>query len=231
VQVSNPSIITLDGPSGCGKSTLSRLLALRYQWDLLDSGALYRILAWQTMSHGSVDLAHLSQFFQVHDIRFIPLKDGSQTDIFIDDEPLDEAIIRQPDLGQEASRLAAREDVRLLLVDIQRAYASSQNGLIAEGRDMGSVIFPDATLKVYMTASEAIRNERRFNQLQAMGQSVRIGDLKAKMSQRDARDEQRKYAPLKPAEDAVVVDTSDMPIASVMETVEEAYQKRQTSLT
>lgn len=223
-------IITLDGPSGCGKSTVSRLLALKYNWALLDSGAIYRILAWQAGLQAELNLNDIAVFFASCKIRFVPSMDGKHTTLYLDDKPFDDALIRNPEVGQLASKLAARPDVRALLVDLQRAFAQSDNGLIAEGRDMGTVIFPKADLKIYMTASEGARNKRRLNQLQAMGQSVKMSDLQASMGARDARDQKRTYAPMVAADDAVIIDTSDMSIAQVVETIDQAYQNKPSSL-
>lgn len=223
-------IITLDGPSGCGKSTVSRLLALKYNWALLDSGAIYRLLAWQASMQSELDLAKIADFFVHCQIAFRAKEDGSETQILLNDQIFDDDIIRSPDIGQAASKLAAKPEVRALLIDLQKGFSQNQKGLVAEGRDMGTVIFPDADLKIYMTASEEARNNRRLNQLQAMGQSVSISDLQASMGQRDARDQKRTNAPLVAAEDALVIDTSDMTIAQVVETIDQAYQNKPSSL-
>ncbi|MHB1202256.1 MAG: (d)CMP kinase [Acidithiobacillus sp.] len=207
-------VITLDGPGGVGKGTLSRLLAQSLGWHLLDSGAIYRALAYAAREQGIADQ-------DVHALvamaRALPLRfqgDAGQTRVFLAGEPIDE-VIRQPEIGEMASRLAVHPPVRAALLDRQRAFRAAP-GLIADGRDMGTVVFPDAPLKVFLTASVEERAKRRLKQLNEQGVNASLSAVKTEIAARDERDQRRSVAPLQPAVDARVLDTSRQAVSETL---------------
>lgn len=206
-------VIAIDGPSGSGKGTLSQMLARRLGYHLLDSGALYRLVALAAIKR-ELDLAVEELIIPVAanlDVQFV-VADSSLT-ILLDGENVTNAI-RQEIVGMNASRVAAYPGVRSGLLDRQRAFAMPP-GLVADGRDMGTVVFPDAIVKIFLTASAEARAERRFKQLQEKGEPVNKGALIADIIERDARDSNRSVSPLRPADDAVVIDSTDLGIEQV----------------
>lgn len=203
-------IVTIDGPSGVGKGTLSHLLAKKLGWDFLDSGALYRITAYVSHEKGLApddanaiaDLArHLQLEFKAGHIIF----EGHNI----------EAAIRREEMGILASKVGAHQIVRDALYDLQRSFAKPGRGLVADGRDMGTAIFPEARLKLFLTASAKERAQRRFLQLQAHDIHVNITDLLREIEARDQRDQTRSASPLRPAKDAIIIDTSALSIDEV----------------
>jgi len=206
-------VIAIDGPSGSGKGTLSQMLARRLGYHLLDSGALYRLVALAAIKR-ELDLAVEELIIPVAanlDVQFV-VADSSLT-ILLDGENVTNAI-RQEVVGMNASRVAAYPGVRSSLLDRQRAFAMPP-GLVADGRDMGTVVFPDAIVKIFLTASAEARAERRFKQLQEKGEPVNKGALIADIIERDARDSNRSVSPLRPGDDAVVIDSTDLGIEQV----------------
>ena len=206
-------VIAIDGPSGSGKGTLSQMLARRLGYHLLDSGALYRLVALAAIKR-ELDLAVEELIIPVAanlDVQFV-VADSSLT-ILLDGENVTNAI-RQEVVGMNASRVAAYPGVRSSLLDRQRAFAMPP-GLVADGRDMGTVVFPNAIVKIFLTASAEARAERRFKQLQEKGEPVNKGALIADIIERDARDSNRLVSPLRPADDAVVIDSTDLGIEQV----------------
>ena len=199
-------VITIDGPSGSGKGTLSQMLARYLGFHLLDSGALYRLVALAAMKR-NLDISNEQIITPVAlnlNVRFT-VSDHSMS-VLLDDENVTEAI-RQEAVGMGASQIAAYAGVRSALLERQRAFAVPP-GLVADGRDMGTVVFPDAVAKIFLTASAEARAERRFKQLQQKGEDVDKAALIADIRERDTRDSNRPVSPLKPAEDAVIIDST-----------------------
>ena len=210
---SNVPVITIDGPTASGKGTVAAKVAERLSFHLLDSGALYRLTALQAMrrgtelrdEHGSAKLAeHLPARFVGHDV-------------FLASENVTQAI-RAEEVGNMASKIAALPSVRQALFALQLGFREAP-GLVADGRDMGTVIFPTAKLKVFLTASVEARAQRRYKQLIDKGFSANMDDLLADLQARDERDTKRAVAPLVPAEDAHILDTSEMTAEQAIEQV------------
>ncbi|WP_312208916.1 (d)CMP kinase [Acinetobacter variabilis] len=209
-------IITIDGPSGSGKGTLAAKLAAYYQFHLLDSGALYRLLGLSLHHHNLLDeldtkLAECVQIATNLDIRFVSTESGVQ--VWLNGEDVSQTI-RTERVGEYASKVAAIPELRTALVARQHAFAQAP-GLVADGRDMATSIFPEAQAKIYLTASAESRAQRRVKQLQGMGLDVKINDILANIEARDKRDMERTVAPLKPAADAYIIDSSDLNIDEV----------------
>lgn len=217
--ISQAPIITIDGPSGSGKGTVAGLLARRLGWNLLDSGALYRLLAFAARNHG-VDLTNEEalKLLAAHlDVQFLSGADGSSQSIVLEGEDVTQAI-RNEQVGAGASQVAALPAVRDALLQRQRAFHEAP-GLVADGRDMGTVVFPGAPLKVFLTASADERARRRYEQLKAKGEAVNLASLLEEIRQRDERDSQRAIAPLVAAEDAIQLDSTSLSIEQVMERI------------
>jgi len=212
-----PWVIAIDGPSGSGKGTLARNLAREFGFHLLDSGAIYRLLALKSLQQG-IDLddaAQVAAQLDDFDIRFeagdelaIPFLDG----VDVADE------LRREATGDAASRVARHPAVRERLLTLQRDFLQPP-GLVADGRDMGTVVFPNARFKFFLYASVEIRAQRRYKQLINMGLSANIAQLQADIAERDERDQNRSVSPLVPAEDALIVDSSLLDLTQVTELV------------
>ncbi len=211
-------VLTIDGPSGSGKGTISRLVAERLGWHYLDSGALYRAVGvaagWNDLDLD--DAGALVRCAFDTEIRFREAADGELRVLVNGHDATDE--LRTETAGAAASAIAAIPEVRTALRDRQRAFRQ-QPGLVTDGRDMGTVIFPDAQFKVFLTASAEERAERRYKQLKEKGVSVTLAGLLREILARDARDANRAVAPLRPAEDAVRIDTTGQPIDAVVQQV------------
>ncbi|SRR5579883_293717 len=209
-------ILTLDGPSGSGKGTIARAVADKLGWHLLDSGALYRAVGYAAAMAG-LDLSDaeaVTRCAQQIKIAFRDPKDGGETRVIVNGvDATDE--LRTETAGAAASAIAAIPAVRQALVDLQWSFRKPP-GLVADGRDMGTVIFPDAPYKVFLTASAAERAKRRYKQLKEKGLNVTLASLLREIEARDARDASRAVAPLKPANDAVLLDTTGMSIEQVV---------------
>lgn len=206
-------IITIDGPSGSGKGTLSLMLARHLGYNLLDSGALYRLVALAAMKR-QIELDNEKQVAAIADKLNVEFKvDGDTIVVLLDNEDVTSSI-RQEVVGMGASRVAAHPQVRSALLDRQRAFAGYP-GLVADGRDMGTSVFPDASTKIFLTASAEARAERRFKQLQAKGELVDMVSLIADIRERDERDSKRAVSPLVPAADATIIDSTNMSIPDV----------------
>ena len=211
-------ILTIDGPSGSGKGTISRAVAERLGWHYLDSGALYRAVGLAAAWEG-VDLSDaeaVAQCARRTEIRF-ETQGAGEPHVIVNGKDATRQL-RTETAGAAASAIAAQAPVRAALVDLQHGFRRLP-GLVADGRDMGTVIFPEALYKVFLTASAGERAQRRYKQLKEKGVSVNLDSLLHEIAARDERDAGRAVAPLKPAEDAVVVDSTGTPITEVIERV------------
>lgn len=216
-------VICIDGPTASGKGTVAAAVAQRLGYRFLDSGAMYRIAALAALRTGlQIDAAHESRIATL--ARALPVRfEGGRIWLGADDVT---DSIRTEEAGMNASRVSALPAVREALVALQHSFRRLP-GLVADGRDMGTVIFPQAALKVYLTASAACRAERRHKQLISKGISASIADLRADLEARDARDSSRSVAPLKPAQDALVLDNSSLTVDAAVEQVLAWWQERQ----
>jgi len=221
-----PAVITVDGPSGSGKGTLCRMLAAELGWELLDSGALYRLVALAAHHHGvSLDDKEALTVLAEHlDVQFSTEDGQDEIRIVLEGEEVTDTI-RTEKVGGDASVVAAIPEVREALLNRQRAFAT-EDGLIADGRDMGTVVFPSAPLKIYLDASAEERANRRYNQLINKGLGASLQAILEDIKARDARDMNRTVAPLKPADDAIVLDSTKLTIEEVLAAVLEEVRHK-----
>ncbi|WEV47892.1 (d)CMP kinase [Acinetobacter sp. ESL0695] len=209
-------IITIDGPSGSGKGTLAAKIAQHYQYHLLDSGALYRLLGLALVRRNKLQTLYDEECVEIAkklDIQFEPNEFGVL--VKLDGHDVTN-IIRSEQVGEYASKVAVIEQLRAALLDRQYAFAQAP-GLVADGRDMGTVVFPNAGAKIYLTASAESRATRRYKQLQGMGSDAKMSAILENIQARDKRDMEREVAPLKPASDAYIIDSSDLTIDEVFQ--------------
>ena len=212
-------IITIDGPSGVGKGTASRFVANALSWRWLDSGALYRLVAHCALQQevGFNDIPALVDIANGLNVEFSLDAESDDPDISLDGVVVNNAI-RREECGKAASLISAHPAVRVALLSRQRDFATGV-GLVADGRDMGTVVFEKAPVKIFLTASAAVRAERRRKQLLRQGVGVNMRSLLQEIEQRDKRDSSRSVCPLKPAEDAVIIDTSNLSAQQVGEQI------------
>jgi len=206
--MNNRLVITIDGPSAAGKGSLARNLALFLDFSILDSGALYRAFAYfynQGLNNKEIESS-------IEKLMFIPEKDD--TKIFYEDTDITSSI-RNEEIAKVASKLSALSNTRKSLIDIQRNFMPSNN-LVADGRDMGTVVFPEAELKIFLVASSEVRAKRRYLELQNRGQEVNMRDLIADIEARDMMDKSRTLSPLIPAEESIIIDSSTMSLDEVL---------------
>ena len=206
--MNNRLVITIDGPSAAGKGSLASNLALFLDFSILDSGALYRAFAYfhnQGLNNEEIES-------RIEKLLFIPEKDD--TKIFYEDTDITSSI-RNEEIAKAASKLSALSDTRKSLIDIQRNFMPSNN-LVADGRDMGTVVFPEAELKIFLVASAEVRAKRRYLELQNRGQEVNMRDLIADIEARDMMDKSRTLSPLIPAEESIIIDSSTMSLDEVL---------------
>lgn len=218
-------VITIDGPSGTGKGTICHQLAHYLHWNMLDSGAIYRVLAYAARAQGVAvhEIDKLSALAHTLNLRF-ETSEHNETKVILNEEDVSKKI-RSEQCGQDASQIASIAAVRDALLQRQRDFAELP-GLVTDGRDMGTVVFPDAALKIFLYANEEERAKRRYLQLQEQGINVSLAQVVQELVTRDARDTSRTHAPLKPAEDAVLIDTTGLTIVQVFNNVLELYQER-----
>lgn len=213
--INQPPVLALDGPSGSGKGTVGQMCAAKLGWHYLDSGAIYRGLAWAAKAEGARqdDVANLvriaNQLELACHIRF------EQTALIEINGEMVTDQLRTEEMGEMASKIAPLEAVREALLKLQRRSRKTP-GLVADGRDMGTVVFPDTPFKVFLTASAEIRAQRRFDQLNSMGFDANLARLLESIQARDVRDSRRKASPLIAADDALVLDSSDLTIDEVV---------------
>ena len=223
-----PQVICLDGPSGVGKGTICLAVAKKLGWHILDSGSLYRITALQVsrqfpdLAVDSLDAAKLAEIAENLNVCYEE-KDNELV-IFLDSEDITQ-LIRNEEIGAKASQIAAIPEVREALLARQRAFLV-EPGLVADGRDMGTVVFPQAVLKIYLTATPQERAQRRYKQLKEKGIDANLSALVEELRLRDDRDMNRKTAPLKPASDAIIIDTSSLNIEQVTNKVMQLVSQR-----
>lgn len=212
-------VITIDGASGTGKGVVTQRIAKQLGWKLLDSGALYRVLALAAQKHDVSfdDAFKLTELALNLDVVFISAEIGQFPRITLEGQDVTQ-LIRDEAIGNAASKVGALPEVRTALLARQRAFREAP-GLVTDGRDMGTVVFPDAILKIFLTASPEERASRRYNQLKDMGIHANLGDLVVGLRERDKRDRERAVAPLKPAADAFCVDTDHLTIEQVVECI------------
>ena len=215
--MNNRLVITIDGPSAAGKGSLARNLALFLDFSILDSGALYRAFAYfhnQGLNNKEIESS-------IEKLMFIPEKDD--TKIFYEDTDITSSI-RNEEIAKAASNLSALSNTRKSLIGIQRNFMPSNN-LVADGRDMGTVVFPEAELKIFLVASAEVRAKRRYLELQNRGQEVNMRDLIADIEARDMMDKSRTLSPLIPAEESIIIDSSTMSLDEVLSFTKKLVKK------
>lgn len=217
-------IITIDGPSGTGKGTICRMLADHLQWHRLDSGYIYRVLALAAKNQNIpfTNIAELVSLANHLNVKFDTNSDHQDT-VLLDNENVMDAI-RSEECGQNASCIAIIPEVRQALLFRQRAFATPP-GLVTDGRDMGTVVFPEAILKIYLEASAEERAQRRYQQLKEKGFNASLAQVVDELASRDARDISRIHAPLKPASDAIFINTTGLTITQTFKKVLKLVQK------
>lgn len=213
-------IVTIDGPAGTGKSTVAKKVAAELAYEYLDTGAMYRMVGWYVLNSG-IDPEEEQAVIEALPDMSLSFDEGHA---LLNGEDIT-SHLRTPEVSCAASFVAKIPQVRQQLVDSQRMIAASKH-IVCEGRDQGTVVFPQAECKFFLTASPEIRAERRMLEMENRGESVDFADLLQEQTERDRRDEERTIAPLKPADDAQIVDTSDLDIDAVVQQLVEAVRKR-----
>ena len=214
----NSKIITIDGPSGVGKGTLAKNLSDELDWIVLDSGSLYRMVGYLSLKNDTKDFSEIRKIINKEEISFKFLSKNSNISLFLGEDDLSE-FIRNEEVAKLASEFAVIPEVREYLFKIQRSFLDKGKGLIADGRDMGTILFPEAKHKFFITASAEERARRRENQLKESGLSVNMRNLQERIEERDKKDSSRVISPLVPAEDAVVIDSSNIGIYELKDKV------------
>ena len=212
-------VVTIDGPAGSGKGTVGQLLATRLGWHYLDSGALYRACAYVALQNGITAERIEALLDRLERVKFetVPVAQGGEARVLLNGEDIS-AAVRTAECGQMASKVAVNQNLRRVLLNVQRQFCQPP-GLVADGRDMGSVVFPNAMLKVYLTASLKVRSQRKFKQLKVKDISLKYDKIYKEIENRDLRDLTRSHAPLTTPEGALVVDTSSLSVDEVLQSV------------
>ena len=218
------NLITIDGPSGVGKGTLAFSLAKKLNWNVLDSGLIYRLIGYLCLKEEIDTSKKIISYINKSKIQLVTNLNDGICEIKLNDKVLGKEL-RNENIASKASELAKEEEIRNAITKIQRNAYDPKKGLIADGRDMGTIIFPEAALKVFLQASPEVRAERRANQLKEKGMNVIMHDLLEQIQQRDEEDTNRKISPLRPADDSLVIDTSNLSIEEVEEKVTENFNK------
>jgi len=216
-------VITIDGPAGAGKGTIAQALACQLGWNILDSGSLYRLTAYSALKNASSfeDIPQLVDIARNLQVEFLA-QPGGVVKIMLQGVDVSQAI-RSEAAGAAASKVAAISEVREALLQRQRDFAQTP-GLVCDGRDMGTVVFPHAILKIYLTASAEVRAQRRFKQLKDHGLNANLAALIEEIQERDFQDKNRIHSPLLPAVDAIEIDSSDLSIDSVVSKIRQLYE-------
>ncbi len=223
-----PLIVAIDGPAGAGKSTVSKILARRLGFSLVDTGAIYRCVALAAREQGVKldDDVALERVLQGIHVSF--KMDGDVNRVFLSGRDVSEAI-RTPENSLAASQVSSRPTVRAHLLDVQRRLAlAADTGAILEGRDIGTVVFPDADVKIFLEADPAVRARRRFEELFEKGVDKSLADVQAEQEKRDKADREREAAPLVAAPDAIRIDSTAMPMSEVERRIEAAVRSKQS---
>lgn len=207
-------VVTIDGPSGAGKGTVSRAVAARLGWHYLDSGAIYRALSC-SVRRQNVELDDVETIAWLARHLDVSFKGDDDISVFLENKDIT-AEIQTEECGNYASRIAAYPEIRQALLERQREFQQAP-GLVADGRDMGTVVFPSADFKIFLVASPEVRAQRRYKQLKGKGIGVRLEKITDEIMERDKRDRERRHAPLVRAEDAVLVDSSELSVSEVIE--------------
>ncbi len=209
--------IAIDGPAGAGKSTIARTIAKKKEFIYVDTGAMYRAMALHLLNHevGPDEAEQISKESQKANITI--KYDSGEQKVFLNGEDVS-GLIRTEEVGNMASASSVNQDVRTKLVELQRRLAEDEN-VVMDGRDIGTCVLPNADVKIYLTASSAVRAKRRFNQLSAKGEKCSLDTIEKDIIDRDERDMNREISPLRQAEDAVLIDSSDMTIDEVVNTI------------
>jgi|TARA_B100000035_G_scaffold133583_1_gene113606 cytidylate kinase len=217
------NIITIDGPGGVGKGTLAFSLAEKLNWNVLDSGLIYRLIGYLSLEGRLETEQEIIQFLNKSKIQLLTNFKEGICEIELNGKVLAEEL-RNENIASRASEIAKEAEIRKAIIKIQRNAYDPKKGLIADGRDMGTMIFPEAALKVFLQASPEVRAERRANQLKEKGMSVIMHDLLELIKQRDEEDMNRKISPLKPAKGSLIIDTTNMSIKDVEHEVMENFK-------
>lgn len=219
-------IIAIDGPAGAGKSSVAKEFAKRANLTYIDSGAMYRALTWKALTN-NLDIdseSELETLLKKSQIKLVPIHEENILKIYIDDIDVTE-LIREPIVSNSVSKVAAHGKVRDIMVIKQRNVAETQNGVVMDGRDIGTIVFPDADVKIFFTASVEERARRRFKEQIAKGITTDMNELIKDIMSRDKNDMSRTVAPLKPAEDSIILDTTDLDYEEVLAKLSDITKK------
>lgn len=221
-------IVAIDGPAGAGKSTVAKRLAKELGYTYMDTGAMYRAFAWKVMQEG-IDLSDEKKLERVlQDTSIELLEQDGRSSVLLNGVDVTDRI-RTPELSQLASRVSTSKIVRERMVELQRDMGS-HGGVVAEGRDIGTVVFPNAEVKVFLDASSGERARRRFEELRSQGREVTVEETLEEMEQRDRRDRERDVAPLRKAEDAVVIDSTQAGVDGVVGRIMQEIKRKQSAI-